>query len=308
MALIWFAFLLSALAALYVGAERLRRPVDKARRKAAPGGFADLPSGRTHYQWHGPHDGQVCVCIHGLTTPSFVWEALVQPLVRMGFRVLTYDLYGRGFSDRVAGLQDRAFFLTQLEELLTHEELDRELMLIGYSMGGAIATAFASAHPERVDRLVLLASAGLGHISGGLASFVTRTPILGDWLMTVLGGWHMRMELLARTGETETAAAITGRQVEESRNRGFLPAVLSSQRNMLAEDQTEDHRALANTFVLVLAIWGDADRVIPPAASDRLGQANPRARQLVLAHAGHGLPYTHAREITAELQSFMRDV
>ncbi|EEB85586.1 alpha/beta fold hydrolase [Roseobacter sp. GAI101] len=64
-------------------------------RGSAPGQFAELSRGVTHYEWVGPARGPVAVCVHGLTTPSFVWRSITKGLVLMGFRTLIYDLYGR---------------------------------------------------------------------------------------------------------------------------------------------------------------------------------------------------------------------
>ena len=87
--------------------EQARAP-SEAFRKKAPGRFAKLSQGVTHYQWVGAARGPVIVCIHGLTTPSPVWYAIAGGLERIGYRILIYDLYGRGFSDAVSGPRRRA--------------------------------------------------------------------------------------------------------------------------------------------------------------------------------------------------------
>ena len=105
--MLWFSTLL--LPFLGIGAypfvrEALRPDVATAREKTKRAGqIAALPSGKTWYSWHGLQDGPVAVCVHGLSTPAFVWGAVVDILVAQGFRVLTYDLYGRGLSDRAPG-------------------------------------------------------------------------------------------------------------------------------------------------------------------------------------------------------------
>ena len=68
----------------------------------------------------------------------------------MGYRVLTYDLYGRGYSDRPRGKQNEAFFIQQLNDLLHHEDITSTFSIIDYSMGGAIASIFATTHPDRI--------------------------------------------------------------------------------------------------------------------------------------------------------------
>jgi alpha-beta hydrolase superfamily lysophospholipase len=65
-----------------------RIPMDAQARADAPGEFASLSNGITHYQFHGPVDGPLVVCVHGLTTPSFVYEGLAKRLMERGYRVL----------------------------------------------------------------------------------------------------------------------------------------------------------------------------------------------------------------------------
>ena len=153
---------LGLIAALPFLFERRKPDMNDEIRQRAPDQFAKLSDGYTHFQWHGPAEGPVLVCVHGLTTPSFVWDQLMPGLTEAGFRVLTYDLYGRGLSDRPKGIQTRSFFMRQLRDLLHQQGVLDGFTLMGYSMGGSIATVFASEEPQRVSQLVLLAPAGMG--------------------------------------------------------------------------------------------------------------------------------------------------
>ncbi len=307
--MIWAITLLAvvALAAAAPLAERLRPAIRRATRNPDGWRLIRLSQGMTAYRWDGPVTGPVVVCVHGLTTPALVWDAVVRGLVLMGFRVLRYDLYGRGLSDRPGGAQDRAFFLTQLRDLLHAQAVAGRFMLIGYSMGGAIATAFAAAWPARVERLVLLAPSGLGHQASRAERFITRVPGLGDWLMLLLGGVLLRRAIGRAALAPSAVEGLYAAQMHETRMRGFLPAVLSSRRHMLSEDMEPCHRAIAAQKIPVLAIWGKADPVIPLSALGRLAQINPAARQEMVEEAGHGLPYTHPGQVHAALQSFLRD-
>jgi len=181
--MMWLGLILGGAIAVPLLSERNRREMDDAARGAGPGQFAELPQGVTHFEWHGPADGRVLICVHGLTTPSFVWRGLTAGLVKLGFRVLTYDLYGRGFSDRPAGPQNAAFFMRQLTDLMTHQQVRGRVTLMGYSMGGAICACYAAAHPDRVRHLVLLAPAGMHHAIGGAVRFIRDTPLIGDVIM-----------------------------------------------------------------------------------------------------------------------------
>lgn len=307
--MIWLALvaLLLVLVALPPLAEALRPAIDARRRRQAIGDFVELSGGLTYYEWRGPARGPVVVCIHGLTTPSYVWAPLAVELTALGVRVLTYDLYGRGLSDRAPGRQDRAFFVTQLDELLTALEVKRGVTLMGYSMGGAIAAAFAEDRPARVDRLVLLAPVGLGHRMNRFLAFCTRVPVLGDGLIRVFGGLVHRRGVDRSLPPQAELPDMANRMAAEMGVRGTLPAVLSSLRGMMAEEMAPTHRALAATTLPVVAIWGESDRVIPLSGMGRLAQINRRARQVELPGATHALPYTHPDAIMGAVTEFLRE-
>ena len=274
-------------------AERRRLVMDDAARADAPGAFIDLKHGRTHYRYFGPQSAPLAVCVHGLTTPSFVFEALADGLVAKGYRVLVYDHYGRGFSDRPTAAQDREFFVSHLDELLNALGEHEKFLLIGYSMGGAVAAAYTAAFAQRVRNLVLVAPAGMGHQLGPLANFIRVMPGIGGWLF--MAGY----ERSHRNGTEKERALhsavpfVVDRQQRELQYRGFLPSVLSSLRNGLRAQAKADHQSIHEAGTKVVAIWGAADDVIPLDCKDKMAAWNPAAEQVVVPDEGHSLPYTH---------------
>lgn len=301
--MIWLLLVFLALvAALPFVLESRRHIIDEADRRTAPGRFAALSQEVTHYQWLGPVRGPVVVAVHGLTTPSPVWGAVADGLGKIGYRVLVYDLYGHGLSGAPKGPQDRAFFLRQLTDLLTDQGLEQDLTLLGYSMGGAIVTAFASDHPERVKRLILLAPVGLGQPEDGIMRFIRQTPLIGDWLFLALSGWKIRRTISA---ESTKMAPV---QLAELGRKGYLPAILAAIRGMLQARQEAEHRAIGRADVPVVALWGDADKVVPLTGLGTLVQWNRNARQEVIAGAGHGMPYTHGGAVINVLKDVLREV
>lgn len=286
--------------------ERRRRPMDGAARRGAPGQFAQLSQGVTHYRWLGSARGPVAVCVHGLTTPSFVWDGLAEGLGKLGFRVLVYDLYGRGYSDTVPGPQDRAFFLRQLDDLLAHEKLDGDLTLIGYSMGGTISAAWAADNIRRMRDLILIAPAGLTAINLSAQRRAMMRPGIGDWMMLA---FYPRMHRKGTEAERHLPTSVPGvvdLQQAELTRRGFVPAVLASIRGILSESRADAHRAVAKASIPVLGVFGADDRIIPGEARTRLEEWNPDARTVIVAGAGHGLTYTHTDAILTAIRDFLR--
>ncbi len=79
--------------------------------------------------------------MYGFSVPCFIWDPTYEFLTASGFRVLRYDLFGRGFSDRPKAPYDIDLFCKQLKELLDKLELEK-VNLIGLSMGGPITAFF----------------------------------------------------------------------------------------------------------------------------------------------------------------------
>lgn len=304
--LVALALIAGAVFAFPFWREGRRKEMDAVARHRAPGSLIDLSQGTTHYQWHGPVRGPVAVCIHGLTTPSFVWQGLAKGLSELGFRVLTYDLYGRGYSDRPEGTQDSDFFITQLEELLSALDLTENTTLIGYSMGGSIATSYTAKHPENIRHLVLIASAGLVPLQNRFIAICKAWPKLGSWLfLTVFPNQHRR-NTNAERKLPSSVPNIADLQQQELDYRGFLPAVFSSLTGIISQTFEPEHRAIHAAGVPVLAIWAREDELIPLAAMGKLAECSRAAWQEVVEGAGHGLPYTHSEAVLDILKDQMR--
>ena len=112
-----------------------------------------------------------------------------------------------------------------------------------------------------------------------------------------MAGRALRKTLATDASQPLDVPDITDIQIAQTHRRGFAPAVLSSLRHMLAQNQTETHGMLAETPLPVLAIWGGEDKVIPRSAGTALAQANPAAQQVTVPGAGHALPFSHAQAV-----------
>ncbi|KAG6836090.1 hypothetical protein H0H93_011502, partial [Arthromyces matolae] len=125
------------------------------------GAYVTLPYGRVRYWMLGPERGHKIVLIHGLSIPAMIWKEVAPELATRGYRVLVYDLYGRGYSDAPQTTYDAQLYTIQLALLMQHLQWEKAI-IAGVSMGGGIAMAFTSQFPQLVDdKVVLIASAGL---------------------------------------------------------------------------------------------------------------------------------------------------
>ncbi len=282
------------------------RRLSRTEQPTAPGQIVRLPQGRTHLRWDGPEGGPAVVCVHGLSTPLQIYDPLVARLTAAGYRVLRYDHLGRGQSAAPPLRHDAAFYTKHLSDVLDAAGVAGPVPLIGYSMGGAVVTAFADAHPERCAGLCLLAAAGLRDGPTGLYAIGARLPVIGDALWSLLApGMLLRS---AQTADLNALPDFPGIVAAEVGRRGTLPAQLSSMRHLLATRQDAVHRRLAERGVPVLAVWGGEDVVIPVVSSTRLEQANPAAQQAILPDAGHELAASHADDVANAVRPWLESL
>lgn len=295
-----------ALVSLPWFAERRRHKIEVFRARA-PGQFVKLSQGVTHYQWLGSKTGPVVVCVHGLTTPSPVWYAIAEGIGKMGYRVLVYDLYGRGFSDAPQGAQTGDFFARQLADLLQNQGLKTDVTLLGYSMGGSICTHFSAKYPEYVSRLILLASGGVWLRESRLTRWSRKLPHIGDWLNATLGVRAERHALHKQLGKMFDVKGIVEVQLAEYKSRGFVRSVLSSRRHMLSDIQEGAHRKIARAGIPVIGIWAEKDEVIPLKSLGTMTQWNRSVRQEVIPLADHAVGFTHSAEVVALLRDILSE-
>ncbi|KAI0467780.1 Alpha/Beta hydrolase protein [Xylaria cf. heliscus] len=118
------------------------------------------------YEW-GPASGERVVFVHGDATPCLVFSKIAQALVDAGYRVMLFDLWGRGYSDTPLGCRhDDRLFASQILLALASSPLSwlgngAKFSIVAFSLGGPISLSFTGAYPEAVRSLVLLGPAGL---------------------------------------------------------------------------------------------------------------------------------------------------
>jgi pimeloyl-ACP methyl ester carboxylesterase len=276
--------------------------VNDAVRHQAAGDFVPLSQGFTHYQLDGPEGAPAVVLVHGFSVPYFLWDQTFDPLVKAGFRVLRYDLYGRGLSDHPDVRYDADLFDGQLLELLDRLKIQGPVHLVGASMGGAIVVTFAVRHPEKVKSLALLDPK---YSDGGPLPWQLRAPLVGEYINAV----QIFPTLVAAQQEDflhpERYPGYFIRYEQQMRYRGFRRALLSTARYYLSRDDRPDYQALGESGKPILLIWGKADKDVPYETSKDVLRAVPQAEFHPIDDAGHVPYYEHPEIVNPILVSFL---
>lgn len=275
-------------------------PLDDDARKAATGQFVSLPQGTTHYRLQGPETGPTVVMVHGFAVPLYTWTRNAEALASQGYRVLTFDLFGRGYSDRPDLPYDRTTFVSQLHELLMALELNTPAHLVGVSMGGGIVSAYAADHPNRVTSVTLLAPFNQPVEIGPIA-----WPLLGDYLARVAYLPTLAEQQIGEYVDSDDRDYWIERFHGQMRYDGFEDAIIATAQQFLRQDPTPDIQALAQHHIPTLLIWGEQDTVFPfNQAPGVLAELGETGFFLPLADTGHALHYQRAEEVNRAMLTF----
>lgn len=283
-----------------------RQELTPEARSTMPGSFVSLSAGVTHYDLQGDPDAPTVVLIHGNAAPSTTWDKTVGPLRDAGLRVLRYDLFGHGFSDRPRlPKYDRSLYDAQLSELLSHLGIGYPVRVVGSSQGGSIAACFTASHPGRVSRLGLLAPF-VDELPGSasLAYRLVLVPILGDLLFRVMSDTKLA-DLSDAVVTAETRAELQPRVAEQFRYQGKRRAILANLRGDNFTDATTCYRSVREQGIPVLLTFGTLDQKLPRASMDRLRALLPGIEAHDIEGAGHLAHYEFPDRVNPLLIRFL---
>jgi pimeloyl-ACP methyl ester carboxylesterase len=293
----------ASLATSYVWCNQERLDLTEDARKGVSGSFIRLGDGVVHYEIGGPPAGRTVVLVHGFSVPYFIWDPTYDALVAAGLRVLRYDLYGRGWSDRPDVSYDADLFDRQLAELLDALGIHDPVDVAGVSMGGPISVGFADRHPGRVRSLVLIDPAY--HAPAPLDGWL-RLPFVGEYIMDVKVAPAMAAGQLDDFRHPEGRADYVDRYRVQMRYRGFRRAILSTLRARAHDpDMRDAYARVGASKVPVLLLWGRDDHTIPFAVSEGVRKAIPQAEFHPVDEAGHIPQYERPDVVSPIIREFL---
>lgn len=234
--------------------------------------------------------GPVVILLHGLGSVKEIWSANIAALSAK-YHVYALDQIGFGRSDMPLLEYKIATFVDFLHAFMKSQNLSKAT-LVGNSLGGWIAIDFAVRHPEMVDKLVLVDSAGLPF---GKPITVDLNPASLEDMRTLLDAIFYDKKMVS---EEFVLQAFTN---HVRNNDGF-----TIQRTLagFAQNQFEDAK-LASIHAPTLVVWGREDDLIPASSGEKLRDGIPGARLVVFEHCGHVPQLEKSAEFNQALIDFL---
>jgi pimeloyl-ACP methyl ester carboxylesterase len=257
--------------------------------------------------------GPPLVLVHGITSSADTWTDAMRGLAR-DHTVIAPDLLGHGASAKPRGDYSLGAYASGVRDLLAALGHDR-VTLVGHSLGGGVAMAFAYHYPHRVERLGLVSSGGLGRsVSIGLRA--ATVPGAGP-LMRTIGARPVvavvrRSAAVARScGLRQVARVVLGlshtleRIADSARRSAFLKtarAVIDGHGQKVSA--LDRFGAMGDMPVLVL--WGTRDAIIPADHAHRVKEVDPDAELVMLEGIGHTPQLSQPAFVAEQIATWIR--
>jgi pimeloyl-ACP methyl ester carboxylesterase len=248
---------------------------------------------RMHYYALGPADGPVVVLVHGLGGRAEDWRNLAPYFARAGYRVYLPDLPGYGQSARPAdfsySVRDEAGVVVGFFDALGLKQVD----LGGWSMGGWIVQRVAAEHPDRVQRLIIIDSAG-----------VYERPAWDTRLFTPTTAEELDQLDALLMPHPPRVPGFVARDIlrHARRNAWVIHRALASM--LTGRDSTDG--LLPGLKMPVLIVWGAEDHITPLSQGERIHQLVPQSELDVIAGCGHLAPVQCAAQMAPTVVEFVK--
>ncbi|MPZ29476.1 MAG: alpha/beta fold hydrolase [Rhodospirillales bacterium] len=268
--------------------------------------FIDVGGVRAHVREQGDPDSTPVVLIHGSMGSLHVWEGWARELSGMT-RLISVDLPGHGLT----GVWPRDEYTIEsyadfVEVLVDTLNLDR-FVLVGHSMGGAVAWTFAATRHDRVSQLILVDAAGYPRTTGDapLPIRLARMPVVGNI------GIYFKPESLVRRSLTEVYADPAMVTPERIRRYAELQRFPGNREATLQRARTQeplDPTPLKRLDVPTLILWGGKDRWVPTADAFRF-QNDIKGSELEIFEAlGHNPMEENPKATAAAVAAFIKPI
>jgi pimeloyl-ACP methyl ester carboxylesterase len=299
--LIWIVGITVALIVLVLGglavfAAMTARQVEKAL--PPPGRFIDIDGAKIHYIDAG--SGPPLVLIHGLSGQHRNFTHSLLERLKGDYRVIIPDRPGSGYSTRPRGasgaLAEQARTISRLIDTLG---LKRPL-IVGHSLGGAIALTLAANHPDQTAGLALLAPVTHqpGRVPPLFRALVIRSPLVRSLL-----AWTLVIPLSMLNRDFVLDAAFGPQPPPRdygTKGGGLLTlrpiSFIGASHDLIAfTDEDDPTGRYGDIKVAVGVLYGTADRILDPTAHQTALTAKlPDAECELIEGAGHMIPITSA--------------
>ena len=283
-------------------------PVEKIKAKYgnAASQYLPLMGMQVHYRDEGnPADSTPLVLIHGTSSSLHTWDSLVAIMLTQNKkRIIRFDLPAFGITGpNPENYYAGDYYVRFLDSFLNVLHIQK-CALAGNSLGGSIAWRYTVAHPEKIDKLILIDASGypLKNEKGSLGFKLATIPIINNLLLVVTPKFLIRKSLETVFYDNQLISdAIVTRYYEMLLREGNRAATLSLFKNRTSISAEPIKTITRPTLIL----WGDQDQLISVDNAYLFQKDIQGSALTIYKNVGHTPMEEAPQRVAASLESFL---
>ncbi len=261
-----------------------------------------LSQGNTHCRVNDQGNGEWVVLVHGLITPQFAWHFLFEDLVKSGYRVVSFDLYGRGESDIPQIEYNFDLYIQQLDEIIHYFCKTKKPNIVAWSMGGALSSLYAMKHTQRINKLVLIAP-GIVIAAGHWMKQLLQHN-LASALFIKTGKMTLEDRMQQQFTKPNNYQEYYKKATAQTKRQGFWESLVSIIVNY-PENLLKILHYYPEESPKPLIIWGKDDKITDYAESKEVTR-KLGGELLTIPNASHAVHYEHPNQVNQAIINFLK--
>jgi pimeloyl-ACP methyl ester carboxylesterase len=262
--------------------------------------FVQTSYGSTFMRISGPLNAPPLILLPGGGSNSIIWKANIKALSEENRTYALDNIYDYGRSVYMRKIEDGEDFANWLNELSDTLDFGNDIRVIGYSYGGWVASQYAIYHPERIEKLVLIAPA------------FTVLPLTDEYILqmikTLIPIRYFKKKIMYWVWADLAKMGDWGRSIVENRIDYYQLALKSFKFKQPVNPTVLSDKELRKLTMPVLYLIGENETVYNAHdAISRLHNINQEIRTELINGTGHDLMFTHTDKVNTILLDFLKD-
>lgn len=250
-------------------------------------------------------EGECIIFINGIAVTYYTWRGVINKL-KDKYHIFALDFKGFGKSEKNRGEYSIEIYTEQLNSLIEHYNIAKTT-LVGNSLGGRIALNYTLRFPEKINKLVLIDSAGyqknkkiLSFLVKLFRNYLFRKLFelsLHKFIVKIIIKWAIENEKIIDEEIVET-------YFKPLNEKGGKEALTSLIKSLSYSDL--NYEAIKNIKVPTLIIWGDKDKLLPKSDAYRFHKDLKNSKLVILKDCGHGPQEEYPKRVSEVIENFMK--
>lgn len=249
--------------------------------------------------------GECIIFLNGIAVTSYTWRGVIKAL-KSKYHIFAMDFKGFGNSAKNGGEYSVEIYTMQIKYLIEHYKIPKAT-LVASSLGGRIAINYTLKYPEKINKLILIDSAGFQKNKKILSYLVNLfryklfrkvfEKSLTRFIVRVFIKWALENEKIIDKELVDT-------YFNPLKEKGGMEALSSLIESLSYSDL--NYEAIKSINVPTLIIWGDKDKWFPRSDAYRFHKDIKNSKLIILKHCGHGPHEEYPEKVSELVENFMK--